>query len=72
MTSKEDISKLVIVADPSKGVKVNAAVVAKPFREEIKAKVEAMKQAGYGKKEVGRCLGERCGCVCALAVDPFR
>mmetsp|Transcript_19712 Transcript_19712/g.47601 ORF Transcript_19712/g.47601 Transcript_19712/m.47601 type:complete len:385 (-) Transcript_19712:152-1306(-) len=36
-----------VVADPTKGVKVNAGVVAKPFREEIKAKVEAMKHAGF-------------------------
>ena len=38
-----------IVSDPTKGVKVNAGIVAKPFRDEIKAKVAAMKQAGYGK-----------------------
>jgi hypothetical protein len=37
-----------IVADATKGIKVNAAVVAKPFRDEIKAKVEAMKQQGVG------------------------
>ena len=42
-------TKPVIVADPTKGVKLNASDVAKPFREEIKAKVEAMKAAGQGR-----------------------
>ena len=41
-------TKMAIVADPTKGVKVDAAVVAKPFREEIKAKVAAMKNDGIG------------------------
>ena len=41
-------SKPLIVADSTKGIKVNAGVIAKPFRDEIKAKVEAMKKAGKG------------------------
>mmetsp|Transcript_7501 Transcript_7501/g.9776 ORF Transcript_7501/g.9776 Transcript_7501/m.9776 type:complete len:370 (+) Transcript_7501:181-1290(+) len=36
----------VIVADPSKGVKVDAGVVAKPFREEIKEKIKFLKSQG--------------------------
>jgi hypothetical protein len=46
MASKE--SKPLIVADATKGIKVNAAVVAKTFRDEVKLKVEAMKKAGLG------------------------
>lgn len=45
----EQISKPLIEADPTKGVKVNAGVVAKSFRDEIKEKVGAMKQEGIGK-----------------------
>ena len=41
--------KPVIFQDPTKGIKVNAAVVAKPFRDEIKAKVEGMKKMGLGR-----------------------
>ena len=44
----ETQSKPVIVADPTKGVKVNAGVVAKPFRDELKAKVSEMKAMGLG------------------------
>jgi hypothetical protein len=47
-------TKPVIVADATKGIKVNAAVVAKPFRDEIKAKTAAMKAAGLGTWE--RCF----------------
>jgi hypothetical protein len=42
------MSKPVIVADPSKGVKVDAGVVAAPFRKEIRDKVEALKAHGVG------------------------
>jgi len=38
--------KPVIFADPIKGIKVNASVVATPFRDEIKTKVAAMKKQG--------------------------
>jgi hypothetical protein len=41
-------SKPLIVADATKGIKVNATVVAKHFRDEIKAKVAAMKEQGLG------------------------
>jgi len=41
-----EMSKPLIEADLTKGVKVNAGVVAKSFRDEIKEKVEAMKQEG--------------------------
>src|SRR6056300_1070226 len=42
------MSKPVIVADPNKGVKVDAAVVAKPFREEIQKQVKELKEQGIG------------------------
>ena len=48
-SSNSNNKPTLIVSDPTKGVKVNAGIVAKPFRDEIKAKVEAMKQAGFGK-----------------------
>ena len=47
MTSK-NISTQLIEVDPSKGVKVDVSVVAKPFREEIKQKVQALKSQGIG------------------------
>jgi hypothetical protein len=52
MASEE--SKPLIVADATKGIKVNAAVVAKAFRDEVKSKVVAMKKAGLG---TSRCIG---------------
>lgn len=33
---------------PDKGVKVDAAIIAKPFRDEIKAKVQELKKQGIG------------------------
>ena len=48
MTADDASSKPLIVADATKGIKVNAGIIAKPFREEIKAKTEAMKKAGKG------------------------
>ena len=45
----EENKKRLIEADPAKGVKVNAGVIAKPFRDEIKGKIEAMKREGLGK-----------------------
>jgi hypothetical protein len=42
-------SKPLIEADPTKGVKVNAGIIAKSFRDEIKDKVGAMKLGGIGK-----------------------
>jgi len=49
-------SKPLIVADPTKGIKVNAAVVAQPFREELKAKVEEMKKMGLGMSSLSTRL----------------
>ena len=40
--------KPLVMADPAKGTKMDAGIVAKSFRNEIKAKVVAMKQAGIG------------------------
>jgi hypothetical protein len=57
MSTSPDITKPVVVADPTKGVKLNASLVAQPFRDEIKAKVEAMKQAGVGKSPVSEVKG---------------
>ena len=48
MAAKEEKTPL-IVADSTKGIKVNAGVIAKPFRDEIKEKVERMKQQGLGE-----------------------
>jgi len=44
VTSSE--RKPLVLADPAKGTKMDASIVAKSFRNEIKAKVVAMKQAG--------------------------
>jgi hypothetical protein len=41
--------KPLIVADASKGIKVNSGVIAKKFRDEIKAKVASMTAQGLGK-----------------------
>ena len=41
-------STLLITADSTKGTKVNAGVVAKPFRDEIKRKVERLRSNGIG------------------------
>jgi hypothetical protein len=38
-----------IVADPTKGTKVDAGIVAKSFRDEIKAKVAELKTQGIGE-----------------------
>jgi hypothetical protein len=46
VTSSE--RKPLVLADPAKGTKMDASIVAKSFRNEIKAKVVAMKQAGIG------------------------
>ena len=42
------MSTPVIVADPTKGVKVDAGVVAAPFRKEIRDKVQVLKAHGVG------------------------
>lgn len=38
--------KSLIVADPSQGIKVDAGVVAQPFRQEIKNRVLALQRQG--------------------------
>ena len=37
-----------IVANTTQGIRVDAAIIAQPFREEIKAKVDALKKKGVG------------------------
>lgn len=37
-----------IVADPTRGVKVDASLVAEPFRQEVRARVERLKVQGLG------------------------
>lgn len=39
---------VVVTADPTKGVKLDAAVIAAPFREEIRKRVQELKQQGLG------------------------
>ena len=41
----------VVTVDSTKGIKVDAGDVAKPFRDEIKAKVNEMKSQGHGKRD---------------------
>lgn len=61
-----DVPKPLIVADPTKGVKMNVGVVAQPFRDEIRAKIEAMKKAGLGASEFQRLWNFCCNlAVCA-------
>ena len=38
-----------IVASPDKGIKVDAAVIATSYRQEIKDKVERLKKDGIGE-----------------------
>jgi hypothetical protein len=45
-----------ITASPEKGIKVDAAVIASSFRQEIKDKVERLKKEGIGE------------CVCVIAM----
>jgi elongation factor P hydroxylase len=52
---------IVVTADPAKGIKVNAAIIAQPFRDQVKARVQQLKAQGIGtckidKKLVGYCL----------------
>jgi hypothetical protein len=37
-----------IVTDPTKGIKVDAAVIAEPFRNEIKRTIQNWKEQGIG------------------------
>ena len=38
-----------VTADPTKGVRADAAIIAKRFRDEIKAQVQALKSNGIGE-----------------------
>jgi hypothetical protein len=63
-SSAGNVTKPVVVADPTKGVKLDASLVAQPFRDEIKAKVEAMKQSGLGAfSNTGSIIRRRHVCV---------
>lgn len=42
-------NRKLVKADPSKGVRVDAAVIAQHFRDEIKANVAELKAQGIGK-----------------------
>lgn len=46
--SSGNTNEKLVVADPSKGVRVDAAMIAKRFRTEIKQKVAELKARGVG------------------------
>jgi len=46
MSSTPSDKKSLIVADQTKGIKMDASIIARPFRNTIKEKIEAMKQDG--------------------------
>jgi hypothetical protein len=58
------VRKASIVSDPTKGVKVDASVVAQSFREEIKSKVQKLKEQGIG--EFAFFVACYCNCVWLL------
>ena len=39
---------IVVVADPTKGIKVDAGIIAQPFRDEIKERVRQLNKHGIG------------------------
>lgn len=41
-------NKTIIAADSTRGIKVDAATVAEPFRDQIKARVRQLKEHGIG------------------------
>jgi hypothetical protein len=47
--SSSSEQKSSIVSDPTKGVKINASVVAQSYRDEIKLKVQKLKEQGIGE-----------------------
>ena len=49
MTNPNATNSKLITADPSKGVRVDAAIVAKKFRGEVKETVDQLKKQGIGK-----------------------
>ena len=48
-------NKPLIVADPNKGVKMDAAIVAEPFREEIRTRVRELQEHGIRKYLSSAC-----------------
>lgn len=46
MTGANDTNTKLVKADPTKGVRVDAAIIAKRFRDEIKEKVANLKASG--------------------------
>lgn len=64
MTGYHATNKKLVTADPSKGVRVDAAIVAKGFRDEIKAQVAELKAQGIGMYNFFKNIicGERLMC----------
>ena len=52
-----------IIRDPAKGIKVDAGIVAKSFREEIKEKVALLKKSGIGESSELSFLRRRLHCL---------
>ena len=42
------VTTAVVVADPIKGIKVDAGIIAQPFRDEIKERVAQLRKHGIG------------------------
>ena len=40
----------IVVADPTKGIKVDAGIIAQPFRDEIKERVAQLHKHGIGEQ----------------------
>ena len=49
MTGQNSTNEKLVTVDPSKGVRVDAAIVAKRFRDEIKGQVADLKANGIGE-----------------------
>ncbi len=48
------ISTPLITVDPTKGIKVDAGIIATSFRDEIKKQVADLKKQGIGKSDESR------------------
>ena len=42
------VTTAVVVADPTKGIKVDAGIIAQPFRDEVKERVAQLRKHGIG------------------------
>ena len=42
------VTTAVVVADPTKGMKVDAGIIAQPFRDEVKERVAQLRKHGIG------------------------